>query len=142
MKSKLNKKEILKQFKGVQTLYHCENSDVQDYVLESLDNMPKAHKNVWENISYGNDNCDTFHLGNHDYIGEEIHIKFWCPTSFINDWDNEQYNQWTLICQNGFDDYLPIDGTTKETQKHFNALSQLLDYIEDWYPKLFLYIHT
>ena len=129
LKTKLNKKEILQQFKGVQTLYHCETGDVQDYVLESLDNMPKAHKDIWQNVSYGNDCCDSFHFGNHDYEGNEIHNKFWCPNSFTDDWDNEKFNQWTLVRQTGDDEYLFIEG--KETQKHFNALSQLLRYVEE-----------
>tara|TARA_Y100000992_G_scaffold221259_1_gene153456 strand:- start:975 stop:1388 length:414 start_codon:yes stop_codon:yes gene_type:complete len=128
MKSKLNKEKILNQFKGVQTLYHCENSDVENYVLESLDNMPKAHKNIWQNISYSNDLCDSFHFGSHDYVGEEIHIKFWIPNSFKDDWNQEQFNQWILEVENGELEYQLIEG---EIQKHFNTLSQLLRYVED-----------
>jgi len=128
MKTKLNKEEILNKFKGVQTLYHCENSDVENYVLESLDNMPKAHKNIWQNVSYSNDCCDSFHLGDHDYVDQETHIKFWCPNSFKDEWNQEQFNQWTLVVENGQEEYQLIEG---EMQKHFNSLSQLLKYVEE-----------
>jgi len=129
MKTKLSKEEILNKFKGVQTLYHCKSNDVQDYVLDSLENMPKSHKNIWENVSYSNDCCDSFHFGNHDYENEEIHIKFWVPNSFYDDLDQEKFSQWTLIRENGKEEYLTIEGN--EIQKHFNTLSELLIYVEE-----------
>jgi len=129
MKTKLSKEEILNKFKGVKTLYHCKSNDVQDYVLDSLENMPKAHKNIWENVSYSNDCCDSFHFGNQDYENEEIHIKFWVPNSFYDDLDQEKFSQWTLIRENGKEEYLTIEGN--EIQKHFNSLSELLIYVEE-----------
>jgi hypothetical protein len=126
--SRINKKEVLKKFKGVQTLYHCENDEVEQYVLESLDNMPQEHKDIWENISYGNDLCDSFHFGGHDYIDQEIHLKFFVPNSFTNNNDNEQYNKWTLVKENGHSEMLPIEDSVF---MEFDELSFLLKYVKD-----------
>ena len=124
----INKKEVLKKFKGVQTLYHCENDEVEQYVLESLDNMPQEHKDIWENISYSNDLCDSFHFGGHKYIDQEIHIKFFVPNSFTDDIDNEQYSKWTLLRENGHSKIVEIDGLE---YMEFDELSFLLKYVKD-----------
>ena len=119
---------VLKKFKGVQTLYHCENYEVEQYVLKSLDNMPQEHKDIWENISYGNDLCDSFHFGGHDYIDQEIHLKFFAPNSFDDDIDNEQYSKWTLLREDGHSRILLIDGAE---YIEFEELSLLLKYVKE-----------
>ena len=124
----INEIEVLKKFKGVQTLYHCENDEVKKYVLESLDNMPQEHKDIWENISYGNDLCDSFHFGGHKYIDQEIHLKFFAPNSFDNNIDNEQYSKWTLLRENGHSKIVEIDGTE---YIEFKELSTLLEYVKE-----------
>ena len=124
----INEIEVLKKFKGVQTLYHCENDEVKKYVLESLDNMPQEHKDIWENISYGNDLCDSFHFGGHKYIDQEIHLKFFAPNSFDNNIDNEQYSKWTLLREDGHSRILLIDGAE---YMEFEELSTLLVYVKE-----------
>jgi len=121
-----NKENILNQFKGVKTLFHCENQYVENYVLKSLDDMSKEDKNLWENVSYSNDCCDSFHLGNHDYVDKEIHIKFFTPNSFEESFDLEQFNKWVLIRENGGGEIIPIEG---EEEILFKELKTLLEYV-------------
>jgi hypothetical protein len=110
-------KNTLSKFEGVQTLYHQKTNNVLLRNLNAIEELHKVNeyheKNYklgdkgldhfqrkWENVSYGNDLCDSFmfgeelpnHTNNHKYS-----YTLYLPNSENDNHDYEEYNSFYFV---------------------------------------------
>ena len=103
----------LSKFGGVSVLYHYENSEVLLRNLGYLEELNELNEwqdkqntlgslkdrdrfsREWENVSWGNDLCDSFAFGEVPCAenGHEFSYTLFLPNSMHEDLDNEEYNQ-------------------------------------------------
>ena len=110
-------KNTLSKFEGVQTLYHYDDektllknlgyleelnelNEWQDNLLMVNEEKRDRYCRSWENVSYGNDLCDSFMFGD-ELPCEDNNYEFsyilYLPNSEKDDNENEQYNQFYFV---------------------------------------------